>query len=75
MSELLHQLLPVAAGTQVSLVKSPDVLHDFLSLHALSQRHTLGDVSGNLRYIFGLSIQPLDEAVREDGIDRLKLKT
>lgn len=56
MSELLHQLLPVAAGAQVSFVESPDVLHDFLSFHALPQRHILGDVRGNLRYVFGLSI-------------------
>lgn len=71
MSELLHQLLPVAAGAQVSFVESPDVLHDFLSLHALPQGHVLGDVRGDLRYVFGLSIQPLDEAARgEDGVDR-----
>lgn len=67
MSELLHQLLPVAAGTQVSFVESPDVLHDFLPFHALPQRHILGDVRGNLRYVFGLPIQPLDEAVRKRG--------
>lgn len=74
MSELLHQLLPMSAGAQVSFVESPDVLHDFLSLHALSQRHILGDVRGNLGYVFGLSIQPLDEAVRgEDGVD-IKVK-
>lgn len=71
MSELLHQLLPVAAGAQVSFVESPDVLHDFLSLHALPQRHILGDVGSNLGYVFGLSVQPLDEAVRgDDGVDR-----
>lgn len=71
MSELLHQLLPVAAGAQVSFVESPDVLHDFLSLHALPQRHILGDVGGNLRYVVGLSIQPLLEAkIGENGVNR-----
>lgn len=75
MSELLHQLLPVAAGTQVSFVESPDVLHDFLSLHALAQRHILGDVGGNLRYVFGLSIQPLDEAeIGGNGVNRKVIK-
>lgn len=48
MRELLHQLLPVSAGAEVSLIESPDVLDDFLSLHALSQRHILCDVSCNL---------------------------
>lgn len=61
MSELLHQLLPVAAGAEVCLVQSPDVLDDFLSLHALPQRHVLSDISCDLRYVFRLSIQPLDE--------------
>lgn len=71
MSELLHQLLPVAAGAQVSFVESPDVLHDFLSLHALPQRHILGDVGGNLRNVFGLSFQPLDETeTGENGVNR-----
>lgn len=69
MGELLHQLLPVAAGAQVSLVQSPDVLHDFLPLHALPQRHVLGDVGGNLRNVFGLSLQPLDEAETESGVE------
>lgn len=71
MSELLHQLLPVAAGAQVSFVESPDVLHDFLSLHALPQRHILGDVGGNLRYVVGLSVQPLLEAeIGENRVNR-----
>lgn len=69
MSELLHQLLPVAAGAEVRLIESPDVLDDFLSFHALLQRHILSDVSGNLGYIFGLSIQPLDKTARkQEGI-------
>lgn len=71
MSELLHQLLPVAAGAQVSFVESPDVLHDFLSLHALPQRHILGDIGGNLRYVVGLSVQPLLEAeIGENRVNR-----
>lgn len=49
--ELLHQLLPVAAGTQVGLVEAPDVLDDFLSLHALPEGHSLSDIGCNLRYI------------------------
>lgn len=61
MSELLHQLLPVAAGAEVGLVQSPDVLDDFLSLHALPQRHVLSDISCDLRYVFRLSVQPLDK--------------
>lgn len=61
MSELLHQLLPVAAGAEVRLVQAPDVLDDFLSLHALPQRHVLSDISCDLRYVFRLSIQPLDK--------------
>ena len=65
MRELLHQLLPVAAGTEVSLIESPDVLDDFLSLHALPQRHVLSDISGNLGYVLGLSIKPLDKTVEE----------
>lgn len=46
--ELLHQLLPVAAGTQVGLVEAPDVLDDFLSLHALPEGHSLSDIGCNL---------------------------
>lgn len=65
MRELLHQLLPVAAGAEVSLIESPDVLDDFLSLHALSQRHILGDISCNLWNVLGLSIQPLDKTAGE----------
>lgn len=65
MRELLHQLLPVAAGTEVSLVEAPDVLDDFLSLHALPQRHILSDISCNLGNVFGLSIQPLDKTAEE----------
>lgn len=61
MRELLHQFLPVAAGAEVSFVESPDVLDDFLSLHALTQRHILSDISCNLGNVLGLSIQPLDE--------------
>lgn len=69
MSELLHELLPVAAGAEVRLIESPDVLDDFLSFHALLQRHILSDVSSNLGYIFGLSIQPLDKTARkQEGI-------
>lgn len=49
--ELLHQLLPVAAGTQVGLVEAPDVLDDFLSLHALPEGHSLSDIGCNLGYI------------------------
>lgn len=49
--ELLHQLLPVAAGTEVGLVEAPDVLDDFLSLHALPEGHGLSDISCNLGYI------------------------
>lgn len=45
MCELLHQLLPVAAGTEVGLVAAPDVLDDFLPLHALPQRHILSNIS------------------------------
>lgn len=65
MSELLHQLLPVSAGTEVSLVESPDMLDDFLSLHALPQRHILSDISRNLGNVFGLSLQPLDKTAQE----------
>lgn len=48
MSQLLHQLLPVAAGAQVYLVESSDVLDDFFPLHALLQGHVLSYVSCNL---------------------------
>lgn len=65
MCELLHQLLPVSAGAQVGLVEAPDVLDDFLPLHALPQRHVLSDVSGNLGNVLGLSIQPLDKTAEE----------
>lgn len=65
MRELLHQLLPVAAGTEVSLVESPNVLDDFLSLHALPQWHILSDISCNLGNVLGLSIQPLDETAEK----------
>lgn len=56
MRELLHKLLPVPAGAQVCLVEASDVLDDFFSLHALSQRHILRDVSRDLRDVFGLSV-------------------
>lgn len=65
MRELLHQLLPVAAGAEVSLIESPDVLDDFLSLHALPQRHILSYISCNLGNVLGLSIKPLDKTARE----------
>lgn len=48
MSQLLHQLLPVAASTEVYLVESSDVLDDFFPLHALLQRHILSDISSDL---------------------------
>lgn len=48
MGELLHQLLPMAAGTQVSLVKAPDVLNHLLPFDTLSKRHVLSDVCCNL---------------------------
>lgn len=67
MSELLHKLLPVAAGAQVGLVKASDVLHDLLPLHALPERHVLGDVSGDLRDVLRLPIQPLQQAEMENG--------
>lgn len=71
MSELLHQFLPVAAGAQVCFVETPDVLDDFLPLHALPQRDILSDISSNLGYVFGLSIQPLDKTeIRENGVNR-----
>lgn len=71
MSELLHQFLPVAAGAEVCLVETPDVLDDFLPLHALPQRDILSDISSNLGYVFGLSIQPLDKTeIRENGVNR-----
>lgn len=63
MCELLHQLLPVAAGAQVRLVKTPDVLDHLLPLHALSQRHILSDVGRNLGNVFGLPVKPLDKTV------------
>lgn len=47
MGELLHKLLPVAAGTQVSLVEASDVLDDLLPFHALSQRNILSYVCRN----------------------------
>lgn len=56
MSELLHELLPVTAGAQVSLVKASDVLHDLLALHALPERHVLSDVSRDLRDVLRLPI-------------------
>lgn len=59
--ELLHQLLPVAAGAQVGLVETPDVLNDFLSFLALLQRHILSDVSRNLGNVLQLPIQPLNK--------------
>lgn len=65
MCKLLHQLLPVAAGAEVSLIEPPDVLDDFLSLHALSQRHILRDICCNLGNVLGLSIKPLDEAAKK----------
>lgn len=65
MRELLHQLLPVAAGAEVSLIESPDVLDDFLSLHALPKRHILSDISSNLGNVLGLSIKPLDKTAEE----------
>lgn len=46
--ELLHELLPAAARAEVRLVESSDVLDDFFSLHALSQRHVLSDVGCDL---------------------------
>lgn len=65
MRELLHQLLPMAARAEVSLVKSPDVLDDFLSLHALPQRHILSDISCNLGNVLGFSIQSLDKTAEK----------
>ncbi len=67
MRELLHQLLPVAAGAEVSLIKSPDVLDDFLSLHALPQRHILCDISSYLGNVLGLSVQSLDKTAEKQG--------
>lgn len=66
MSELLHELLPVAAGAQVGLVKASDVLHDLLPLHSLPERHVLSDVSGDLRDVLRLPIQPLQQAETEN---------
>lgn len=57
-SQLLHQLLPVAAGAQVYLVEASDVLDDFLPLQALLQGHALSYVGCYLGYVFGFSIQP-----------------
>lgn len=65
MCELLHQLLPVAAGAKVSFVETPDVLDDFLSFLALLQRHILGDVSCNLGNVLQLPIQPLNKTAEE----------
>lgn len=56
MGQLLHQLLPVAAGAQVGLVEAFDVLDDFLPLHALQQGHVLSDISCDLGYVFGFSV-------------------
>lgn len=67
-TELLHKLLPVAAGAQVDLVEAADVLDDLLPLHALPQGHVLRDVCRNLRDVLGFAIQPLHEAVgRREG--------
>ena len=53
MGELQHQLLPMSAATQVSLVKASDVLNDLLPFYALSKIHVLSDVCcnfGNVGY-------------------------
>lgn len=68
MGQLLHQLLPVAAGAEVDLVESSDVLDDLFPLHALLQRHVLGDISRDLRYVFGLSIQPQNKTARKKEV-------
>ena len=62
MGVLLHQLLPAAAGAEVGLVEAADVQDHLLPLHALPQRHALGDVRRDLGDVPGLAVQPLDEA-------------
>lgn len=51
--QLLDELLPVSAGTQVDFVHPSDVLNYLFSFNSLGERYGLGDICSNFRYVLG----------------------